>query len=49
MITIILILELQKFGGAMFFAWDGEMKEGINGEAAKINTSDLNEELGQVR
>ena len=32
----------------MFFCWDVEMYDAQNNEPAKANTSDLNEELGQV-
>ena len=32
----------------MFFGWDVEMYDAQNNEPAKANTSDLNEELGQV-
>ena len=32
----------------MFFAWDVEMYDATTNEPAKANTSDLNEELGQV-
>ena len=40
--------ELMKFGGKLFFEWDGEMYDPITDEPAKANTSDINEELGQV-
>ena len=40
--------ELQKFFGSMFFEWDVELYDPIMDEPAKANTSDLNEELGQV-
>ena len=40
--------ELQKFFGSMFFGWDIEMYDDEINERAKANTSDLNEELGQV-
>ena len=32
----------------MFFAWDVDMFDAGTNERAKANTSDLNEELGQV-
>jgi phospholipid-translocating ATPase len=40
--------ELQKFFGSMFFVWDVELYDADMDEPAKANTSDLNEELGQV-
>jgi len=42
------ISEVQKFVGSMFFDWDVEMYDPATNEPAKANTSDLNEELGQV-
>ena len=43
------VVELQKFGGSLFFGWDPLLREGgEGGEPAVCNTSDLNEELGQV-
>lgn len=42
-------VELMKFGGKLFFEWDSEMYDPITNEPAKANTSDINEELGQVR
>lgn len=41
--------EMQKFLGAMFIEWDDELRCSETGERCKCNTSDLNEELGQVR
>ena len=41
-------VELQKFIGSTFFGWDLEMFDGLQQIRAKANTSDLNEELGQV-
>ena len=43
------IEELQKFLGSLFFAWDLELYCPIIKEHAICNTSDLNEELGQVQ
>ena len=43
-----MILELQKFLGSIFFVWDKELYCPIAEEYALCNTSDLNEELGQV-
>ena len=42
------VSEIQKFVGSMFFNWDNELYDESTGEPAKANTSDLNEELGQV-
>ncbi|XP_042236213.1 LOW QUALITY PROTEIN: phospholipid-transporting ATPase IF-like [Homarus americanus] len=41
--------EMQKFIGAMFIEWDDQLICGKTGERCKCNTSDLNEELGQVQ
>jgi len=40
--------EMQKFLGSIFFGWDLGMYDARSEQAAKANTSDLNEELGQV-
>lgn len=48
-ISLYVTLELQKFGGSLFFGWDDDMRDGPDGEAARCNTSDLNEELGQIQ
>ena len=37
-----------KFGGKFFFQWDLEMYDANIDEPAKANTSDINEELGQI-
>ena len=37
-----------KVGGKIFFEWDIEMYDPKTDEPAKANTSDINEELGQV-
>ncbi|XP_014664546.1 PREDICTED: probable phospholipid-transporting ATPase IF isoform X3 [Priapulus caudatus] len=47
-ISLYVTLEMQKFFGSMFFAWDLEMYDFTSDIPAKVNTSDLNEELGQV-
>lgn len=41
-------VEMQKFLGSYFIMWDDEMFDEDLGERAVVNTSDLNEELGQV-
>jgi len=41
-------LEVQKFCGSMFLVWDVELYDEETGEGAKCNSSDLNEELGQI-
>ncbi|XP_055869059.1 phospholipid-transporting ATPase IF-like isoform X2 [Biomphalaria glabrata] len=47
-ISLYVTVELQKFLGSIFFGWDVEMYDPSVDERAKANTSDLNEELGQV-
>lgn len=39
---------MQKFVGSLYLQWDLEMYDEEMDTAAKANTSDLNEELGQV-
>ncbi|KAK7079306.1 putative phospholipid-transporting ATPase IF [Halocaridina rubra] len=48
-ISLYVTLEVQKFFGILFLEWDDEIKCKDTGERAKANTSDLNEELGQVQ
>lgn len=43
-----LFLEMQKFFGSLFFIWDEELYCPIADERPVCNSSDLNEELGQV-
>jgi len=43
-----LFLELQKLVGTFFFEWDNQLYCSETGELPVCNTSDLNEELGQV-
>ncbi|KAL5004459.1 hypothetical protein ScPMuIL_017915 [Solemya velum] len=47
-ISLYVTIELQKFIGSMFFGWDGQMYDEKTNQRAKANTSDLNEELGQI-
>ncbi|XP_057301942.1 phospholipid-transporting ATPase IF-like isoform X1 [Hydractinia symbiolongicarpus] len=47
-ISLYVTVEIQKFSGALFFDWDLELYHESTDEPAKANTSDLNEELGQV-
>ncbi|XP_066929021.1 phospholipid-transporting ATPase IF-like isoform X2 [Clytia hemisphaerica] len=47
-ISLYVTIELQKFCGAQFFAWDMELYHEPTDEPARANTSDLVEELGQI-
>ncbi|KAK4301015.1 hypothetical protein Pmani_026817 [Petrolisthes manimaculis] len=47
-VSLYVTLEIQKFLGTMFLQWDEEVTGTGEDEAPKVNTSDLNEELGQV-
>lgn len=42
-------VEMQKFLGSFFITWDKDFFDPEIKEGALVNTSDLNEELGQVR
>jgi magnesium-transporting ATPase (P-type) len=42
-------LEMQKFFGSLFLTWDLDLYDAENNEPAKCNSSDLNEELGQIQ
>lgn len=42
-------VELQKFLGSFFIGWDLDLYHEESDEKAQVNTSDLNEELGQVK
>lgn len=48
-ISLYVTLEMQKFIGSMFLAWDIHLYDEEMNQPAKSNSSDLNEELGQVR
>ncbi|XP_051913539.1 phospholipid-transporting ATPase IH isoform X2 [Hippocampus zosterae] len=47
-VSMYVTVEMQKFLGSYFMMWDDEMFDQELGERAVVNTSDLNEELGQV-
>ncbi|XP_033637661.1 probable phospholipid-transporting ATPase IF isoform X2 [Asterias rubens] len=47
-ISLYVTIELQKFLGSVFFGWDLKIYDANADLRAKANTSDLNEELGQV-
>lgn len=47
-VSMYVTVEMQKLLGSYFIAWDGEMLDEGLGEGPLVNTSDLNEELGQV-
>lgn len=45
---LVCIIEMQKFLGSLFFVWDEDLYCPIADERPICNSSDLNEELGQV-
>ncbi|XP_038049880.1 probable phospholipid-transporting ATPase IF isoform X2 [Patiria miniata] len=47
-ISLYVTIELQKFLGSLYFGWDVDIYDPKADLRAKANTSDLNEELGQV-
>lgn len=47
-VSMYVTVEMQKFLGSYFITWDEEMFDEELGLGAQVNTSDLNEELGQV-
>ncbi|XP_029460544.1 probable phospholipid-transporting ATPase IH isoform X1 [Rhinatrema bivittatum] len=47
-VSMYVTVEMQKFFGSYFITWDEEMFDEETGEGPLVNTSDLNEELGQV-
>lgn len=48
-VSMYVTVEMQKFLGSYFLTWDEEMFDETIGEGPLVNTSDLNEELGQVK
>uniref|UniRef100_A0A8C2J1G6 Phospholipid-transporting ATPase n=1 Tax=Cyprinus carpio TaxID=7962 RepID=A0A8C2J1G6_CYPCA len=47
-VSMYVTVEMQKFLGSYFILWDDDMFDEELGEGPLVNTSDLNEELGQV-
>ncbi|XP_067898450.1 phospholipid-transporting ATPase IF [Heterodontus francisci] len=47
-ISLYVTVEMQKFLGSFFIVWDLDLYHEASGQRAQVNTSDLNEELGQV-
>ena len=47
-LSMYVTVELQRFFGSNFFQWDLRMYDERTNEPAKVNSSDLNEDLGQI-
>ncbi|XP_061681285.1 phospholipid-transporting ATPase IF isoform X1 [Syngnathoides biaculeatus] len=47
-ISLYVTVEMQKFLGSFFIGWDLDLYHKESDQKAQVNTSDLNEELGQV-
>ncbi|XP_036410525.1 probable phospholipid-transporting ATPase IF isoform X1 [Megalops cyprinoides] len=47
-ISLYVTVEMQKFLGSFFIGWDLDLYHAESDQKAQVNTSDLNEELGQV-
>ncbi|MBN3306490.1 AT11B ATPase, partial [Amia calva] len=47
-ISLYVTVEMQKFLGSFFISWDLDLYHEESDQKAQVNTSDLNEELGQV-
>uniref|UniRef100_UPI00398F7F6F phospholipid-transporting ATPase IF n=1 Tax=Pristiophorus japonicus TaxID=55135 RepID=UPI00398F7F6F len=47
-ISLYVTVEMQKFLGSFFIMWDLDLYHEASDQRAQVNTSDLNEELGQV-
>ncbi|XP_016518883.1 probable phospholipid-transporting ATPase IF isoform X2 [Poecilia formosa] len=47
-ISLYVTVEMQKFLGSFFIGWDLDLYHEESNQKAQVNTSDLNEELGQV-
>lgn len=47
-ISLYVTIEMHKFIGSFFMEWDIELYDAETNQPCIVNTSDLNEELGQV-
>ena len=47
-LSMYVTIELQRFVGSQFIEWDLELYDDKTNQPAKANTSDLNEDLGQI-
>uniref|UniRef100_A0A4W6C3Z2 Phospholipid-transporting ATPase n=1 Tax=Lates calcarifer TaxID=8187 RepID=A0A4W6C3Z2_LATCA len=47
-ISLYVTVEMQKFLGSFFIGWDLDLYHEESDQKAQVNTSDLNEELGQI-
>ncbi|CAF0999134.1 unnamed protein product [Brachionus calyciflorus] len=47
-LSLYVTVELQRFVGSKFLEWDLDLYDPITDQPAKANTSDLNEDLGQI-
>lgn len=47
-ISLYVTIEMHKFLGSFFMEWDVDLYDADTNQAFIVNTSDLNEELGQV-
>uniref|UniRef100_A0A4X1V0B3 Phospholipid-transporting ATPase n=2 Tax=Sus scrofa TaxID=9823 RepID=A0A4X1V0B3_PIG len=48
-ISLYVTVEMQKFLGSFFIGWDLDLYHEESDQKAHVNTSDLNEELGQIK
>lgn len=48
-ISLYVTIELHKFVGSLFLEWDVDLYDIETNQQCLVNTSNLNEELGQVR
>ncbi|CAF0707238.1 unnamed protein product [Brachionus calyciflorus] len=47
-LSLYVTVELQRFVGSQFLEWDLDLYDPVTDQPAKANTSDLNEDLGQI-